>query len=133
VARLVPDQGGLPRVIIADDEPTVLDVTRRLARSLGWQSLLADSAQQAALLLREYGADVDCVLLDLHMPGAEGLACLRELRDAAPGVRIVVMTGDQESASLAATGETRPDAVLVKPFNSCELDEALSGRRAEAA
>lgn len=133
MAQFQPSQGGAPMVLIADDEPTVLEVTRRLARSLGWRSLLADNADQAVELMREYSTEIDCVLIDLHMPGVHGLSGVRRLRQIDPRVRIVVMTGDDQNAALDSPGTDWPDAVLVKPFMAGALSTALSNLRAEAA
>ncbi len=121
-----------PCILIADDDPAVLEVTQRMARALGWHPLVACSALDAIALFRERGPAIDCVLLDLHMPAMTGLEMLREIRGVRPGTRVVLMTGDLGVPSELGTGAGAPDHVLVKPFLVRELEHALAPR-AEAA
>ncbi len=74
-----------PYVLIADDEPAVLEVLHAMARSLGWQPLLADTGSQALELFRAHAHDIECAIVDLHMPQVDGLTLLHEMRAANPG------------------------------------------------
>ena len=121
-----------PRVLIVDDEAAILEVTHRMARSIGWRALLADSSAQAMATFREHADEISCVLLDLHMPGVDGVELSRSLRSIRPGLRIVLMTGDDPSCVPNAAHPDAPDHVLTKPFLLHDLEEALV-RRAQAA
>jgi len=112
-------------ILIADDDPAVLEVTRRMARSLGWRPLVADSAAQALELFRERAREIECVLVDLHMPVMSGLQMLRAIRALEPGVRFVVMTGDDDAAQGFASEGARDCRLLLKPFLLGDLGEAL--------
>jgi CheY-like chemotaxis protein len=121
-----------PYLLIADDEAGVLDVTRAMAVSLGWQPLLANTAEHALALFREHRDAIHHVLLDLHMPGVDGAGLARALRESRADVRLYLMTGDDLRAhDLLANGEFA-DGVLVKPFVLSQLERALEPR-AEAA
>jgi CheY-like chemotaxis protein len=117
-----------PYLLIVDDELAVLDVTRAMACSLGWQPLLANTSEHALELFREHADAIGHVLVDLHMPGIDGLELARELRAIRPHVRIAVMTGDEPATSgkIAASGLV--DGVLVKPFALDDLNHGFGGR-----
>jgi CheY-like chemotaxis protein len=107
---------GDPYLLIVDDEPAVLDVTRAMASSLGWQPLLANTAEHALELFREHADAIGHVLVDLHMPGLDGLELAQALRAIRPHVHIAVMTGDEPATGASFGAPGLVDSVLVKPF-----------------
>lgn len=122
-----------PYVLIADDEPAVLEVLRSMARALGCRPLLADTGSQALEMFREHHASIDCALVDLHMPQISGLELLREFRAIDPGARVLIMTGDHLEADQFASGAESPDGILAKPFFMTDLQQALLPPQSEAA
>lgn len=121
-----------PLVLIADDEPAILEVTRRMAESLGWRAVVANTLPGALERFREHAGRIACVMLDLHWPDADARDAMTELRTLQPGIRIVLMTGD-DGDSFAPDGNLRsPDHLLEKPFLIHDLECALA-RRAHAA
>lgn len=113
----------VPVVLIADDEPAVLDVVRAMARRLGWRALLADNGAQALALLRTSSGTIDRVLLDLHMPAVAGLSVIEALRREHAGMPVVVMTGDSEARSEGLV--PAECELLIKPFEFAQLARAL--------
>jgi CheY-like chemotaxis protein len=111
--------------LIVDDELAVLDVTRAMACTLGWQPLLANTAKHALELFREHADAISYVLLDLHMPGADGLDLARDLRAIQPNVHIAVMTGDEVATANSFGEPGLVDGVLVKPFALDDLDHGF--------
>jgi CheY-like chemotaxis protein len=115
---------GEPFILIVDDEPAVLEVTRAMTASLGWRPLLANSAAHAVAVFREHAASIAFVLLDLHVSGVEGGTLVRALRAIRPDIPIELMTGDRAGAEpLLAAGLA--DGLLVKPFVIDDLGAAL--------
>lgn len=111
-------------ILIVDDEPTVLEVTRSMAASLGWHPLLANTSRHALGLFRDHADTIGHVLLDLHMPGMGGAELAIALREIRPDVRIELMTGDEAGAgTLIDSGHA--DGLLVKPFQVTDLMHAL--------
>ncbi len=121
-----------PYLLIADDEPAVLEVLHAMARSLGWQPLLADTGTQALDLFREHRHAIDCAIVDVHMPLVSGFELLQEFRALQPDARVLLMTGDHIEAESFAGAEVVPDGVLAKPFFMADLEQALAvpGRKA---
>lgn len=78
-------------LLIVDDERAIREVCREVAQSLGFNAVVADSAEQAYRLLDSQNIDV--VLLDLKLPGAGGLDALHQIGERKPDAVIVVVTG----------------------------------------
>lgn len=117
----------LPQVLIVDDDAAVLDVARSMARAVGWHALVCDHPGQAVELFREHADRIRAVLVDLHMPGADGVALARTFRELAPDTRVLVMTGDTlEEDRITASG-VEPGCILIKPFSISGLQQALAG------
>jgi DNA-binding response OmpR family regulator len=93
-----PEASATPiRVLVVDDEA---DFAAALTSRLQRRGFSAAAVFSGAEAVRTCGSgEVDVVLLDLKMPGMDGLATLRELRRSAPRVRVIVLTGHGTVAS----------------------------------
>lgn len=121
---VAPLHRGEAFILIVDDEPAVLEVTRSMAASLGWHPLLANTSRHALDLFREHAESIGHVLLDLHMPGTDGASLALTLRAIRPDVHIELMTGDEAGAT-ALLDDGHADGLLVKPFQLADLMHAL--------
>ena len=114
-------------VLLVDDDKNVRLSTELLLRGFGFQVHVASSGAQALGIARATPG-LDAVLLDLTMPGMDGLATLKELRRQSPGLPAVLISGygfprlDEE----LARGDG-PDAVLPKPYSPERLLATLEG------
>ncbi|MDJ0780614.1 MAG: sigma-54 dependent transcriptional regulator [Desulfosarcinaceae bacterium] len=79
------------RMVCVDDEPQHLSAMRRLFRSKPYELLMATSGAEALALLER--RSVHAALIDLKMPGMDGLTLLREVRDRHPQVKAIMLTG----------------------------------------
>jgi DNA-binding NtrC family response regulator len=117
------------RVLVVDDESRLRDMLVRSASEMGFDPVSARSAEQALKLLEADGENVDIVLLDLNLPGMDGMDLLEQLRRRWPHVQVVILTGfgNLDSAKKAI----RLDAVdfLTKPCPLEELEIALAKAR----
>jgi phosphoserine phosphatase RsbU/P len=132
-----------PRVLVADDQLDILQALRLLLSEAGFTPELASSP--ADVLTRVHSAQYDLVLMDLNYTrdttsGREGLDLLAQLRDADPGLPVVVMTGwgNVEMAVDAMRGGARSfvqkpwdDLVLVDMLRR-EVDEGVATRHRDA-
>jgi len=78
-------------LLIVDDERSIREACREIARSLGFSAFVADSAEQAYRALDTQS--FDAVLLDLRLPGAGGLDALRRVKERRPEAVVIVVTG----------------------------------------
>jgi DNA-binding NarL/FixJ family response regulator len=90
-------------IALADDHPIVRAALKAaLEGSLGSGTRFIeanDAASALALVTREPG--IDLLLIDLHMPGAEGTATVRAIRERAPQVPVAVVSADEDPAGVA--------------------------------
>lgn len=111
-------------VLVVDDQPLTLALTARMLRSLGYTVLTTDTPASAVVLV-EGGAQVDCVVTDLTMPGMSGEDLATRLAAVEPRVPVVFMSGYPEQLSLAM-GEGGSRLVhLEKPFTIAALHVAV--------
>ena len=108
-----------PTLLIVDDEPQILPLIERHAHQLGYEVVFRGGGVQALATLADVKPDL--ALVDLQMPGIDGLAVLRAIREADPECQVILMTGN-------ATVETAIEAVkagaldyLSKPFDADRL------------
>jgi CheY-like chemotaxis protein len=112
--------GGRERVLIIEDEDLVREVTRRSLEEYGYQVVEAPNGQAAVELLRRE-APVDLILCDVVLPGLSGPALAAVLERAAPGARLLFMSG-YTGLDVELRGLTQPSAPFIqKPFRADDL------------
>ena len=113
-------------ILVVDDDSGGLEIRKMLLERDGHQVVTAANPASARECFRQNA--IECVILDLRLPQpADGLALVREFRDASPELRIVVLAG--WSADL----EGRPERILVnevlaKPVRSERLISSVRKR-----
>jgi two-component system response regulator ResD len=108
----------MPRVLVVDDDPTVSDVVGRYLASAGYEVDAAGDGVSA--LEKAAAAPPDLVVLDLLLPGIDGLEVCRRLRlDSA--VPVVMLTALGEESDRVLGLETGADDYVTKPFSPREL------------
>jgi DNA-binding response OmpR family regulator len=105
-------------VLVVDDEPKIVEVVGDYLRSAGFSVTSAADGEGAVASARARPPDL--VLLDLGLPGLDGLDVARELRRASP-VPIIMLTARGEEADRVLGLELGADDYLVKPFSPREL------------
>ncbi|MDP9794266.1 DNA-binding response OmpR family regulator [Catenuloplanes nepalensis] len=107
------------RVLVVDDDPIVSDVVRRYLEQDGCEVRLAgDGAAGLAAVAAERP---DLVVLDLMMPGVDGLEVCRRLRRELPDLPVVMLTALGEEADRVLGLEVGADDYVTKPFSPREL------------
>jgi DNA-binding response OmpR family regulator len=107
------------RVLVVDDDPTVSDVVRRYLEQAGCEVRLAyDGADGLAAVAAQRP---DLVVLDLMMPGIDGLEVCRRLRRQLPDLPVVMLTALGEEADRVLGLEVGADDYVIKPFSPREL------------
>jgi DNA-binding NarL/FixJ family response regulator len=89
-------------VVIADDHPMVRDALARVVGQLYTEARVLEAGDFAAVLAHLDGAAPDLVLIDLNMPGMDGLDGVRRLREAFPALVIVVASAQDDPATIRA-------------------------------
>lgn len=108
------------RVLVVDDEPSVLYTLTAIFKDEGHEVLSASNGEQALALLRTQAVDI--LITDLCMPGMDGMALLREARKRWPAMPVIMVTAQgNERLAVEAMKEGACD-YLRKPFG---VDEVL--------
>ena len=118
----------LGSVLVIEDEASVRSALGRLLKKRALDATIVATTTEALTLIREQGLRPDVILCDYNLRGSsDGIATIRQLRAAlGRDVPAVVMTGDTRSPTeVSITAQGIP--VLIKPFSSEELLEALKG------
>ncbi len=112
----------MPRmeILVVDDERAVRDSLRRALELEGYNVELAEDGEQALRRL-ELEPQPDAVILDILMPGADGLEVCRRLRRSGNEVPVLMLTARAEVDSRVAGLDAGADDYLPKPFALAEL------------
>jgi CheY-like chemotaxis protein len=117
------------RVLLMDDEPMVGEVAQEMLQSLGYETELATSGQEAIERFRdaeERGEPFVAVILDLTVPGGMGGAeAVTHIKNIRADVPVVVTSGYADDPVMAHFRDYGFDAVLPKPFPIPQLRRAL--------
>jgi len=124
------------RILIIDDEPYVLEALKRVLASTA-VVVVASTADAGLSAMGE--APVDLVIVDVILPGMDGVEAIKLIRRDYPGVRIIAISGGgnfglnsylpdaiSTSAYLAACKAAGADGVLAKPFETAELRSLIN-------
>ncbi|WP_442906910.1 response regulator transcription factor [Kitasatospora sp. NBC_01246] len=122
-----------PRVLVVDDEPDLVEVLCAALRHEGWESRGAASGEEAVLECR--GWEPDAVVLDMMLPGLDGMAVLARIHAEQPQVRVLFLTARDAVEDRIAGIEAGGDDYVTKPFSLQEVVVRLRRllRRAQAA
>ncbi len=108
----------MSKILVVDDEPSIVDVlTYNLAKA-GFQPIIARDGEQALVLARAEHPDL--VILDLMLPGMEGLEVCRALRKDGD-MPVIMLTAKDEEIDRVVGLEMGADDYIVKPFSTREL------------
>jgi signal transduction histidine kinase len=110
-----------PTILLVDDDSDVRWITAELLSDLGYTILQAASGE-AALDILQAGQAIDLMLMDLAMPGMNGMELSRQALEQRPGLPMLFVTGYADPAAVAALGE---DRIIRKPYRNQELAAKL--------
>ncbi|MBN2195062.1 MAG: substrate-binding domain-containing protein [Polyangiaceae bacterium] len=125
-SRPVPAGRGTERILVVDDEPVQLRTARRILEQLGYSVATAPSGEAALALWKGSHPmpEFELVVLDMMMPGLDGVATLEQMRRHRPGQRALMVTGYTPEQGHRTSGN-RGDLWLMKPYRPEELGKAV--------
>lgn len=107
------DEDGLPRILVVDDNVEMLSSLRDIVELRGWRTDGAGSGEEAVRKFED--ADYDAVLMDVRMPGMNGVDALRAMKRRRPRVPVILMTAYSARDLMEAAGDEGVAEVLSKP------------------
>ncbi|PZQ89740.1 MAG: DNA-binding response regulator [Leifsonia xyli] len=120
----------MPRILIAEDETRIASFIEKGLKAAGYGvDTVADGVD--ALTLARSG-DFDLLLLDIGLPGIDGLEVLRRLRDGASALPVVILTARDSASDTVAGFEGGANDYIAKPFRFDELLARVRARLQDA-
>jgi PAS domain S-box-containing protein len=114
-------------ILLIDDDMRILETFARTLRLAGYNVLTAGGGDKGLALYHQEAPDV--ILLDLQMPGTDGLEVLRAIRQDDPEANVILFTGYNDQDAVIAALRAGASDLLSKPIAQTALESAL--RRAE--
>ncbi len=111
----------MPRVLLVDDERSVLAALRELVQGRGWEPLLAGSGAEALELVER----ADAVVTDFSMPEMDGLELLRAVRERDQGLPVILLTARGSERLAVRAIKAGAYEYVPKPFDVDEMAGAL--------
>jgi len=105
-------------VLVVDDEPTITEVVSRYLQRAGYRTRVAADGPQALELAAQERPDL--VVLDLMLPGMDGLEVMRRLRER-DRISVILLTAKGEASDRVIGLRLGADDYVVKPFSPAEL------------
>lgn len=114
-----------PPLFVVDDDPAVRDSLEAMLTTKGFEVEAFESGRSVLDRITEIDHPV-CVLLDIHMPGVDGLAVLRKLTGSGLPLRVIMMTGQADVPTAVKAMKEGAQDFIEKPFSQEALLAAIS-------
>ena len=133
---IAPVQGNGELILVVDDEPNILGVTKMILEKNSYDVVSASDGPEALAIFAQQMQAISLVLTDLSMPYMDGIALVRSLKKMRPDLSIVASSGQGEQAGVAELQSLGVKNFLTKPYNTerllATLDDTLHGRDSES-
>jgi len=116
--------GERPTVFVVDDDSSILRALGRLIRSTGFEAKTFD--RPGRLLSAEIPKSNACLLLDVYLPGMNGVELYEALAASGRGLPVIMITGRDDPQTRDLVQRVHAVAVLLKPFDEDVLLDAIS-------
>jgi CheY-like chemotaxis protein len=122
----ITEMNSMKRILVIDDEPTALEVLRRILEMEGYEVLQAANGKEGIAAFRQNPCDL--VITDMVMPVKDGLQTILELRNEVPDLPVIAISGGgtiSKERYLAVAGYLDNVITIAKPFTVDEVSGAV--------
>jgi CheY-like chemotaxis protein len=131
--RSEPEQGGGETILVVEDEPAMLEVTRRILAGNGYEVLVAGGGEAALQLAEDHPEAIDVLLTDVVMPEMLGKEVAERVAELRPGIRVLFRSGYAHPV-IGAMGDIAGGREIIdKPFTEAALLDRLRALLASRA
>jgi PAS domain S-box-containing protein len=116
---------GSETILLVDDEPAVLAVSKKILESLGYTVHGAGNGQEAIAFYREMKNDIDLVILDVIMPGLSGSEAFDRIRELNPSVKVILSSGYSLEGQAQQIMDRGCRGFIQKPFDIARLSRKV--------
>jgi CheY-like chemotaxis protein len=130
IAEFAREETTLPRgngetVLVVDDEPSIVSITRQTLESFGYRMITAQNGAEAVACYAQERDQVAVILTDLSMPVMDGRATIYAMLKINPKVKIIAMSGMDESQSAIMSANVGIKHFIPKPYTAATLLKTL--------
>ncbi len=111
------------RLLLADDDEVLLKGLKRTLTSAGYEVMTCTNGSEVISKVEE--DDPDLVVLDIMLPGKDGLSVLKEIRERYPDLPVIMLTARSEYVDRVVGLEMGADDYVSKPFSVRELEARI--------
>ena len=109
------------KVLVADDHPLILQGLRRTLEACDDLDVVGEARSGTEVVPLVERRRPDVVLLDLHMPGMDGAACVAEIKRKVPEVKAIVLSASEEHASIELARSAGASAYVIKSVSAVDI------------
>ncbi|MBI1759801.1 MAG: PAS domain S-box protein [Acidobacteria bacterium] len=113
-------------ILAVDDEPTLLEVTTATLETAGYRVQGASDGHAALAAYRQRPKEFKIVLMDMAMPGLDGMTASQAMQDINPDVKIIATSGLRSQQNIEDAKRVGVKAVLWKPYTADELLDKIA-------
>ena len=116
------------KILVIDDEQDIRDIFKDRLEKARYNPILAENGEEAISILRsgDNMINVGVILCDIRMPKVNGIECIKFLRQQAPGIPIVVITGYPDSELAGKLIAQGVKEYLVKPVDKEKMLDVIN-------
>jgi two-component system OmpR family response regulator len=114
------------KILFVDDDPGMLIVGSMFIKSLGYNVLLAKSGEEAINIIKNSKSEIDCIFLDLMMPGLGGFDVLTFMRDSNIIIPVAMQTGLVDDSDIKKAEELGVTDYICKPYTKENIKNAIA-------
>ena len=112
-------------ILLVDDEAAVLKLCQQILKLDGYRVLPATIGEEALHLLEQNKAAINLALLDVMMPGMNGVELAGRIEATNPDILIILMTGSDPKEIAPVVGDKSPHRIIWKPFQAASLRQMI--------
>ena len=113
-----------PRVLVVDDEPSMCNYLRTLLGQYGFHATSVQTGEEAVRQVKQFNPTL--VVLDVLMPGQDGLRTLEAIKEARPDVSVIMLSGHGRTQTIVKAMKLGASDFLNKPFDPEELNLTMT-------
>ena len=123
---------GSETILLVDDEDIIIDVGQAMLKKLGYGVVISKSGLAAIEKIKDFGSEIDLVIIDLIMPGMDGGKTFDRIREIHPQMPVLLSSGYAINRQATEILQRGCNGFIQKPFNIAELSQKI-GNILEAA
>lgn len=123
--------GDVKRMLVVDDENEICDFLKTFFEERDYEVRTANSGEMAILAMEKLMPQV--VLLDVHMPGMDGMSALKEMKKRFPGIKVIMVTALETREKIEEALRLGADNYITKPLSLEYLERDVQEKISQLA